>query len=84
LKDQVVLYPNPTSGLVTIGFALNNNAPVHVEVFNLTGSKVTELKNISGGFGSQILDLGRYGNGTYMVRITNNGETTTRKIVVTQ
>jgi hypothetical protein len=55
-----------------------------IEVFNATGVQVAALKNLQGGYGTQTLDLGQYGSGTYMVRLTNNGETITRQVVVTK
>jgi len=84
LKDAVTMYPNPTSGELTIGYNLTNNNPLSIEVYNTVGMKVTEMSNLQGGVGTQKLDLGKYGSGTYMVRLTNNGESTTRQIVVTK
>lgn len=82
LSEQVMVYPNPTTGLVTFDFALNNSSPVHVEITNMVGSKVAEY-NFSGGFGSQEIDLGKFGQGTYLINIRNNNEVTTKKIIVT-
>jgi hypothetical protein len=38
----------------------------------------------NGGFGSQSLDLGKFGQGTYLLNIRNQKETTTKKIVIAQ
>ena len=76
-----MVYPNPTNGLVTFDFALNNASPVHVEITNMVGSKVAEY-NFNGGFGSQEIDLGKFGQGTYLINIRNNNEVTTKKIIV--
>ncbi len=84
LADAVTMYPNPTSGMLTIGYTLTNNNPLNIEVYNAAGVKVTEMKNIQGGFGTQKLDLSAFSNGIYSVRLTNNGETTTRQIVLTR
>ena len=81
LAEQVMVYPNPTNGLVTFDFALNNASPVHVEITNMVGSKVAEY-NFNGGFGSQEIDLGKFGQGTYLINIRNNNEVTTKKIIV--
>jgi hypothetical protein len=48
----------------------------------MVGSKVAEY-NFSGGFGSQEIDLGKFGQGTYFINIRNNNEVTTKKIIVT-
>ncbi len=81
LSDQVQVYPNPSSGVVTVDFALNNIEPITIEVTNLVGAKVATY-TFNGGFGSQVLDLGKFGQGTYLLNIRNQKETTTKKIVI--
>jgi hypothetical protein len=81
LADQVQVYPNPSAGVVTVDFALNNMEPITIEVTNLVGAKVATY-NFNGGFGSQVLDLGKFGQGTYLLNIRNQKETTTKKIVI--
>jgi PKD repeat protein len=81
LADQVQVYPNPSAGEVTIDFALNNMESITIEVTNLVGAKVATY-TFNGGFGSQVLDLGKFGQGTYLLNIRNQKETTTKKIVI--
>jgi hypothetical protein len=81
LADQVQVYPNPSAGVVTVDFALNNMEPITIEVTNLVGAKVATY-TFNGGFGSQVLDLGKFGQGTYLLNIRNQKETTTKKIVI--
>jgi PKD repeat protein len=81
LADQVQVYPNPSSGVVTVDFALNNMEAITIEVTNLVGAKVATY-TFNGGFGSQVLDLGKFGQGTYLLNIRNQKETTTKKIVI--
>jgi hypothetical protein len=76
-----MIYPNPTNGLVTLDFALNNSSPIHVEITNMVGSKLAEY-TFSGGFGSQEMNLGKFGQGTYLINIRNNNEVATKKIIV--
>ncbi|MEY4042349.1 MAG: hypothetical protein RL233_1880 [Bacteroidota bacterium] len=66
LSEQVMVYPNPTSGIVKVDFAVNNMNPMSIVVTNLT------------------LDLGKYGQGAYMIHIANQNEVTTKKIIVTK
>lgn len=82
LADAVAVYPNPTSGIVNIGYTLGNNSPLTVEVFNAVGMKVAERTSLKGGFGNEQIDLSAYGNGSYMIRLTNNGESVTQRVVV--
>jgi hypothetical protein len=81
LADQVQVYPNPSAGEVTVDFALNNMETITIEVTNLVGAKVATY-TFNGGFGSQVLDLGKFGQGTYLLNIRNQKETTTKKIVI--
>jgi hypothetical protein len=60
LSEQVMVYPNPSKGEVTVDFALNNMEPVTIEVTNIVGAKVASY-TFNGGFGSQTLDLGKFG-----------------------
>jgi hypothetical protein len=83
LSEQVMVYPNPTSGIVKVDFAVNNMNPMSIVVTNLVGAKVAEF-NYGGGFGSMTLDLGKYGQGAYMIHIANQNEVTTKKIIVTK
>jgi hypothetical protein len=81
LSEQVMVYPNPSAGEVTVDFALNNMSPITIEVTNLVGAKVATY-TFNGGFGSQLLDLGKFGQGTYLLNIRNQREATTKKIVI--
>jgi PKD repeat protein len=81
LSEQVMVYPNPSAGEVTVDFALNNMEPITIEVTNLVGAKVATY-TFNGGFGSQVLDLGKFGQGTFLLNIRNKKETTTKKIVI--
>jgi hypothetical protein len=62
---------------------LNNEAPVYVEVTNVVGAKVASF-TLTSGFETQTLDLGKFGQGTYLLNIRNQKETTTKKIVIAQ
>ncbi len=81
LSDAVRVHPNPTSGEITVAFALNNNEPMNITVLNAVGATMTE-KVVSGGFGETQIDLSAFGNGMYFVRMTNNGQSTVKKVIV--
>jgi len=81
LSDAVNVKPNPTSGKVTVSYALNNNEPLQISVVNAVGAVVTE-RTVSGGFGEAEFDLSAYGRGMYLIRMTNNGQATVKKLIV--
>lgn len=82
LEDAVSIFPNPTQGEVTVGYTLTNNQPLNITVFNAVGAVVAEMNGVQGGFGTQKIDLSAYGAGTYTIRLTNNGESISRRIIV--
>ena len=82
LEDAVSIFPNPTQGEVTVGYTLTNNQPLNITVFNAVGAVVAEMNGVQGGFGTQKIDLSAYGSGTYTIRLTNNGESISRRIIV--
>jgi hypothetical protein len=81
LSDAVNVHPNPTSGNVTVSYALNNNEPMTITVFNSVGALMME-RVVGGNFGETQLDLSGFGNGIYMVRMSNNGQSTVKKVIV--
>jgi len=82
LDEAVSVFPNPTSGKVTLSYMLQNNKPVSVEVFNVSGSKVASFSNLKSGLGHTEMNLAQFGNGVYMIRLSNDGQTTTKRVVV--
>jgi len=81
LNSAVQVYPNPTTGLVKVGYAMNNNQPVNIEVVNSLGAVVYNL-NVQSGFGTTEINLSNMSHGMYLIRLTNNGQTTTKKVMV--
>ena len=72
---KFTLYPNPAKEYITLEYrmepAVNNHvieivslAGVHVETFRLHGTQ-----------GVKIIDLRRWKQGTYIIRLSNNGKT---------
>jgi hypothetical protein len=66
-----------------VSYHLNNTQPVKIEVFNATGLRVASV-DATAGVGSTALDLSELSQGIYLVRISNNGLTATRKVMVKQ
>ena len=81
LDKAITVYPNPTSGKVNVSYTLTNNQPMTIEVTNSIGAIVAN-KTVAGGFGVAELNLSDVTSGVYFVRLTNNGETTVKKLVV--
>jgi PKD repeat protein len=82
LDKAITVYPNPTSGKVNVSYTLTNNQPMTIEVTNSIGAIVANKTVTGGGFGVAELNLSDVTGGVYFVRLTNNGETTVKKLVV--
>ncbi|MBP5664460.1 MAG: C10 family peptidase [Bacteroidales bacterium] len=70
--DKVVIYPNPTSGIVTI----KAEGIIKVEVFDMLGHYITSVEK------DNTIDLKDVPQGLYTLRITLIEGTLTRKIVI--
>lgn len=70
------LYPNPVrNGLVTI--KTNNNQPIQVVVFDVLGKQV-----ISQRVSNNTLNVSALKAGVYIVQVTQNNTTSTRKLII--
>ena len=78
------VYPNPTSGNLTIEFTTSSAQAVSVSVINLIGEQVATLfeGTVVVGQHREIADLSDLSAGIYMLRIDMNGKTVTRKLIV--
>lgn len=70
--DHIQVYPNPTNGMLNV----SGNGMLRITVVNLIGQQLMETT----AEGGTILDLSRYGQGIYLVRIESSHGVTTQKI----
>ena len=69
------VYPNPTSFNYVY---IRNNEDVKVEVFNILGKKIKQAQITES---NPKLDLSSFSSGIYLLKISNQGNSTTRKII---
>ncbi|MEO9533825.1 MAG: M43 family zinc metalloprotease [Crocinitomicaceae bacterium] len=82
LANAFNIYPNPTEGIFSVVFDLNQSKDMQIEVINLVGDKVfsnnfTEVKDQKINF-----DLTAMSAGIYFVTIQSEGEKVTKKVVL--
>ncbi|MCF8429829.1 MAG: FG-GAP-like repeat-containing protein [Bacteroidia bacterium] len=79
--NHISIYPNPTSGIVTIS---SNQTIVNIEVFDVTGKAVFSQQNNSHQTNLEI-DLSALSNGIYFINVQNNfGGISKSKLVVSK
>lgn len=78
-----ITYPN-TKEFIKINLNLNESAKVKMDVFNITGKKLTTLLNEEKSVGpfSKVWDTSGFASGVYILNISANGRTQNAKFVI--
>ncbi|MCB9173771.1 MAG: T9SS type A sorting domain-containing protein [Flavobacteriales bacterium] len=76
--QSIVAYPNPTTGIVEVMLPKNNGT---VKVYNMIGEEVTNASTTSN---MMKVDLSNQPNGIYFVKVSSNGEVTTKKVILSK
>jgi hypothetical protein len=76
-------YPNPGDGKFTLSFRLETMGNTAISITDPAGNEIyyETLKDFSGLYSRQI-DIRSHGKGTYLVRLTQNNKSITKKLVV--
>jgi hypothetical protein len=82
-SNDVILYPNPATGAVTINFNLNENSSINIKLSNLEGQTIySKESNETAGIYSHTFTMDNYAKGIYFLSITTTKETIVRKVVL--
>jgi hypothetical protein len=73
LEQNVNVYPNPTTGIITI----ENPSMADVTVYNIAGSEVAKAEK-----NAKQIDLSAFPEGVYFVRFSSQNETTVKKVAL--
>ncbi len=73
---DIVVYPNPTTGIINIEGAVNPE----IAVYSITGKPIYVEDNFNG----RSIDLSSQPNGVYFIRIIDGGEVVTRRVVLSR
>lgn len=73
--DQVVLYPNPSYGIVNV----QTNSTVSMSVFDITGKLVKSTEEVNNG---ENIDLSSLQAGMYLVKINDGINQQTQKLII--
>jgi hypothetical protein len=80
--QSFVVSPNPTTGNLTLNLELVAAAEVRVEVLNTLGQTLQNLNLGKMSNISQNLDLNNMAQGSYFLRVTIDGETAVRRVMI--
>jgi len=81
--DQVKVYPNPFTDHFTVEVDLKEDGPVLIEVFELTGRKISEVYDyvMNKGIQKSFFEFKNAKPGIYSIRISNNSQILFHKLV---
>ena len=82
-SGSISVYPNPSSGNVTINISSVLKEDYQLEIFNLVGQKVytEQLTPVNGSIKKEI-NLVPFGKGLYILNFTSNKKTSNVKVIV--
>jgi len=72
--SSLKIYPNPA----TSNFRIQGLKVDHIELYNILGSKVLDVRNTNSA------NVSNLKNGAYLVKITAQGTSVTKKLIITQ
>jgi hypothetical protein len=82
-QDEIVLYPNPTTGQVSIQYYLKKEGKVNLSIINTLGNShdvlIDEVQ--SEGMHSKTFDMQNLPKGIHIIRLNRNGITRTEKLL---
>ncbi|WP_319479710.1 T9SS type A sorting domain-containing protein [uncultured Draconibacterium sp.] len=81
---EISVYPNPFTDNITVKIsAVQQESHIQVDVFNAVGQKIyaTEGHGVIGEY-SDVINLSGYGNGMFLVKVSQDGQTVlTKKLI---
>ncbi len=84
IASGVELYPNPTTGLITLAIANEDSDVLNIQVRNAVGQVVKQLDQVDYASAELSLDLGEFSEGVYFVEISNGKSAFAKKVVLTK
>jgi len=76
------VYPNPSNSTINIKFVTNTNTNTKIELYNVLGEvvKSIDLGKQSGTI-FQTIDLNNFSSGVYFIKVQNNNQILSKKII---
>ena len=84
--NEVIVFPNPTDGIVQFEFKIKEEGAVKVDVRDLVGREVSKIieQQMPSGTYRYVTDLSQLENGFYLLTITTQTQQNQAKIIVSK
>ncbi len=83
LLSQLNVYPNPSLGKFEIEFTTTQNGVVNIEVADFLGRiLITQSKEINEGTSTIPVNMEKYAEGQYILRLELNGKVVVKRLQV--
>lgn len=81
--DDFNYYPNPSNGRFSIRFKVENETPLKVKIYSLSGREIygESYDSFSGTFKSEI-DVAKHDKGVYLLEITQGNKVLNKKLII--
>ena len=77
------IFPNPSSGKITVSFSSKDNEKTDIVILDSNGStKIQMIVKDEAGVFEKKFDLSKFGAGTYILKISRAGKSITKKLIV--
>lgn len=80
--SELTIFPVPASEYINISFNNNNNNDIEVEMIDELGRLISSNTNSNKGFNTTEINLNNVLNGLYIIRLTSEGKSVSRKVIV--
>lgn len=84
--NQLSLFPNPTSDLLTVTFDLTESMPLTIDVFNALGQRIQTVaaQNFTAGSHTLEVDASAMPGGLYFINLRNADKVVTKRFAVSK
>jgi len=80
--NEIIISPNPTKGIINIITAQSGFGEIEIEIYNILGKNVLQAEFLNGEDQLLKIDLTKYEDGIYFIKIKNGSTLITKKIAV--
>ncbi len=80
---NVNVFPNPAGNVLNVGFEMNTNQTVQLNLVDITGKSVfAKTVSLKSGSNKEVISLDEYATGLYFLKVQTGTSSSTKKIVI--